>query len=148
MAKRTTLFLVMIFFVFVALMTACSDMFEGSDENMRQWFEWGTGLTLPPSAKYIAGKNNTAWLSDIYLKLQVSPTYKKTLDDALTRMTDAPSLPLPDNMKPWPAWDLEGKTLIFYEKRTGSVDDGGFMSHLAFEEATGIIYCTFAEYAP
>jgi hypothetical protein len=136
---------------FLALTAGCfdvSDMTEGSDENMRDWFEWGTELKLPADAKFIAGKNNLIWLSDIYLKLQVSPTYMKTLDAKLTRTSDAPSFELPDDMKDWPPWDLKGKKLIFYKMQTGKVDEGGFMSSLAFEESTGIIYCHFVEYAP
>ncbi len=136
---------------FLAIAAGCfdvSDMTEGSDENMRDWFEWGTELKLPADAKFIAGKNNSAWLSDIYLKLQVSSAYMKTLDDKLTRTADAPSFELPDNMKAWPPWDLIGKNLIYYTNTTGDVDEGGFMSSLAFEESTGIIYCHFVEYAP
>ncbi|MDP6635985.1 MAG: hypothetical protein QGG42_13890 [Phycisphaerae bacterium] len=136
---------------FLVLTVGCSDisdMTEGSDENMRDWFEWGTELKLPADAKFTAGRNNLILLSDIYLKLQVSPTYRKTLDDKLTRTIDAPSFDLPDDMKPWPPWDLNGKKLIFYKNQTGDVDTGGFISALAFEESTGIIYCHFVEYAP
>jgi|TARA_B100001964_G_scaffold211394_1_gene246636 hypothetical protein len=136
---------------FLVLTSGCldvSDMTEGSDENMRDWFEWGTELKLPADAKFIAGKNNLIWLSDIYLKLQISPAYRKILDDKLIRTTDAPSFELPDDMKAWPPWDLKGKKLIYYTNTTGKVDEGGFMSSLALEESTGIIYCHFVEYAP
>ena len=124
----------------------CSDMFEGSDENMRDWFEWGTELKLPKEAQFLAGRNFGPWLSIIYLKIKVPPGYKKTLDENLTQGQKV-SFALPDKME-LPGWDVADKTLVYYTKTTGAAEEGGFISQLAFEESSGILYCIFDEYRP
>ena len=50
----------------MSVMTGCSDMTEGSDENMQKWFSWATEQTLPDQAKFVAGRNISGWLGDIY----------------------------------------------------------------------------------
>ncbi len=143
--KITLLFIPALFFL---LITGCKDASEGSENKMRSWYQRGTELAYPPDARYLAGKNTSAWLSDVYLKLQVSPEYKQTLDENLSLMKNPPSLDLPEDMKPWVPWDLEGKKLTFYEHRTGNIDEGGFHSQLAFEAETGLLYVHIVEFAP
>jgi len=54
---------------------------------------------------------------------------------------------LPDKME-LPGWDVADKTLVYYTKTTGAAEEGGFISQLAFEESSGILYCIFDEYRP
>ena len=119
---------------------------------MRVWFEWATELKLPKEAQFIEGKNCAAWLGDYYLILKVPPGYKEILDKNLTPADKTPSYQIPSLTLPTGAksakWDLSAKTLVYYEKTTGDVEEGEFLSRFGFDESTGILYCRFTEYAP
>ena len=128
--------------------SACSVKPQDPAEKMKHWFLKGTGLALPAEVRFIAGKNTSAWLSDIYLKLQVPPSYQEVLNSNLKQVAQAPSFALPSNMEAWPAWGMDGKDFVYYSKTTGDVDRGGFISHLAFDQATGTLFCHFVEYTP
>mgnify|MGYP006277280573 CR=1 FL=1 len=138
----------------MSVMTGCSDMTEGSDENMQKWFSWATEQTLPDQAKFVAGRNISGWLGDIYLIVDVPTEYAEVLDQKLTRETEPLDLPVTDSLKQYAPgvaslWKVDGRTgLLYYSHQTGTVDDGGWISQIAFDRTAGRLYCHFSEYAP
>jgi hypothetical protein len=73
-----------------------SDMFRGSDANMRNWFEWGTEIKLPADAQYLSGRDYSAWGSVVCMGVHVPPGFKEVLKQRLnkTRQRTALSPPL------------------------------------------------------
>jgi len=135
-------------FLLVLAVTSCSEWTEGNEEKMRLWFQWGTELSLPDDAEFIGGRNNSIFLSDIYLKLKVERSFQTELEKHLERMQSPPKFELPLGMEDWPHWDTNGRSLSFYKMITGDVNKGGFISHLAFDKKSGVLFCHIQEYAP
>jgi len=130
------------------LLISCSKNAQSSSDEINTWFQWGTELQLPESTKFIEGKNYGSWLSDIYLKVQVKPEFLEVISKNLIKSTEKLSLKLPSEMPQLSSWDPDRKELIYFEKTTGSIDEGGFITHLGFEKSTGFIYCHITEYSP
>ena len=141
---------ILVFLLYTVLIfaSACSVQSEDSDAKTKRWFQRGVGVALPAEARVIPGKNYGAWLSDIYLKVEVPPSYEKVFSNHLKLITQAPSFALPDSMEAWPDWDMDGKDFVDYSLTIGDVDRGAFISHLAFEPETGQLFCHFVEYMP
>jgi hypothetical protein len=128
----------------VIFLSSCS---ETSSEDMKKWFQWGTEIKLSNSAKVIEGKNYGLGLSDIYLKIKAQPDYFETISKAFVKKEKL-SLDLPDNMPKLKTWLPAESELSYYEKVVGSVDEGGFITHLGVDSKRGIIYCHIQEYSP
>ena len=126
------------------------EMFMGSDANMRRWFKWGTDIDLPPEAQFISGRDYSAWLSDIHIKIRVPTGFKTTLDQRLARAQTQPEelIPPQDVRADQPDWPVAGfDKMICYEHKTSDSAGGGFLTKLALDEENGILYCVVAEYA-
>ena len=132
-------------------LTTIKKSFQGSDENARTWFNWGTDLTLPPDCKYLSGSNYSGWLSVIYIKLKITPEFEELLSARLTHTNEMPSdlMATPEVLVDQPNWNREVENLgHYYFCETGSVDTGGFITNIAIDKKNGIAYCSFIEYSP
>lgn len=140
--------------ILTSLLAGCSDMSEGSDDNMRTWFSWATEQTLPEQAKFVTGRNISAHLGDIYLIVDIPAEYGEVLDQKLTRKAEPLGGSVTDGLKQFAPqvaslWKVDGRTdLVYYSHQTGTVDHGGWIAQIAFDRAAGRLYCHFSEYAP
>ncbi len=118
----------------------------------RQWFREGTGLTLPPDATFLGGRNHAAFLAERHVLFHVSPEVQAQLDAKLTR-TDA----VPEHLAvsgiardELPAWNAEiaRPGTLYYEHETGDAETGGYLTAVAYHPETGLLYLAMVEYAP
>jgi len=127
-----------------------SDMFRGSDANMRRWFQWGTEIELPAEAKYLSGRDYSAWGSAVRMRIHVPPGFRSVLDQSLTRddSTQSDLVPTNEVRADQPEWSSENiARLICYKHRTGNSDRGGFITSLGLDKESGVLYCVILEYA-
>ena len=124
-----------------------------SDAEMREWFQWGTGLDLPPETEHLAGRECGAYLGEFYLKSRVPTGFAATLEAEFARLpaAEVPEAPaVPEALGPDLAfWDVAAMgSPAFYQKEVGTAEEGGFVTTLALDLGTGLAYCAIHEFAP
>lgn len=127
------------------------DVNAGNDKKAREWFEGATGVKLPAEANYLAGRDYSILWSEIYLKMKVPLEFQTVLDEKIGRSNEAIAEHAPDSVtKDIPDWDkaVAAEGMLYYSNVTGDANTGGFVTTIAFDPRSGIMYCKIIEYVP